>query len=58
MKQFQSLAMCVLAASVSQGASAQVFDGPIGFVGTGLSFGDVVENRSPDSQVNYMPTWI
>jgi|SRR6056297_17464 len=58
MKQFQSLAMCVLAASVSLGASAQVFDGPIGFVGAGLSFGDVVENRSPDSQVNYMPTWI
>lgn len=47
----------VLIASVAAGgAVAQTFEGPIGFIGAQLSFGDVVETRSPDSQVNYMPT--
>lgn len=38
--------------------NAQGSDGPIGFVGAGTAYGDLVETRTPDSQLTYMPYYL
>lgn len=43
------------AAVLPLAAVAQDGGGAVGFVGATLSFSDVVETRSPDSQLSYMP---
>ncbi|GAA5075619.1 hypothetical protein N0B44_09925 [Roseibacterium beibuensis] len=47
-------ALVVAAAS----ATAQDFGNGVGYIGGGLSYGEVVENRSPDSNVSYMPFYV
>ncbi|QBY01813.1 hypothetical protein E2K80_14665 [Rhodophyticola sp. CCM32] len=45
----------LLVSVTTTGATAQVFEEPVGFVGTQLNFSNITETRSPDSQQSYLP---
>jgi hypothetical protein len=47
--------LIALALGAATTASAQDAERGVGYVGVMLSYGDVVEDRSPDSNVQYMP---